>query len=168
MPKKELVYLGIDPGFARVGLGVISYNTGELLHYTYLEDWTAEDLYHTLKWINYEWEIYKTGVEHVHPMSKQGVSSTGKFMKATGIIIGTLNGMRIPFFEITPQKWKTLSPILKAEKGETKTQKKARSLRFVEEHFPEAGFCNMKANKKAKIDMADAICIATYMYESHM
>ena len=165
---KPLVYVGIDPGFACCGIGVVSYDTCSLLFYAHLPEWTPHELYSSLQWIKNEWSIYKAGVEHVHTMSNQGISSTGKFMKATGIIIGTLNGMRIPYYEITPQKWKTISPTLKGIKGETKTQKKNKSLTYVNERFPEKNFCNYKLKKKFKVDIADAICIAIYMYENSL
>jgi len=165
---KPVVYVGIDPGFRRCGIGVISYHKGTILEFIYLEAWTPNELYNELNYLNKKYSVKCIGIEYVHTMKDQGISSTGKFMKATGIIIGTVNAMRFPYFEITPQKWKTISPILKSVKGETRTKKKARVLTYIEEHHPNCGLLEFKARKDAKIDMADAICIAEYMYENSM
>jgi len=165
---KSLIYVGIDPGSRRCGIGAVTYGKGELVYYIYLENWTPEELYSILRQLNTDWTIHKIGIENVHTMPGQGGVSTGKFMKATGIIIGTVNAMRFPYIEITPQKWKKLSPILAGEKGETKTKKKAKSLAYIAEKYPDCELLTMKARKDAKIDMADAVCIATYMYENEM
>jgi Holliday junction resolvasome RuvABC endonuclease subunit len=165
---KSLVYVGIDPGYRRCGIGVVSHHDGTILEFMYLEAWTPNELYNELDYLNQKYKIMCIGIEHVHTMKNQGISSSGKFMKATGIIIGTVNAMRITYCEITPQKWKTLNPIFKSVKGETRTKKKARVLTYIEKYYPNCGLLEFKARKDAKIDIADAICIAIYMYENSL
>jgi len=170
MQSKSDIYIGIDPGYSVCGIAVVASTSGELVYYTHLENWTPQELYNiiTTNIKSYDWNICKVGVENVHTMPGQGVASSGKFMKATGIIIGTLNGMQIPYIEITPQKWKTISTVFLVDKTETKSQKKAKSLDFVTEKYPNCRLHESKLTKKIKIDIADAICIATYMYENNV
>lgn len=44
-------------------------------------------------------------LERVHAMPKQGIASTAKFMRGVGVIEGILTALKIPFEEVTPQKW---------------------------------------------------------------
>lgn len=45
-------------------------------------------------------------VENVHSMPRQGVSSSFKFGRAFGCIVGVLGGLRIPVEYVAPQSWK--------------------------------------------------------------
>lgn len=47
-------------------------------------------------------------IEQVHAMPKQGVSSTGKFMKNAGIWEGIIAALKIPYELITPQRWRKI------------------------------------------------------------
>ena len=52
-----------------------------------------------------------TGCEHVflekaQVMPKQGISSSGRYMMAYGIVRGVLAALRIPYTLVTPQRWK--------------------------------------------------------------
>lgn len=44
--------------------------------------------------------------ESVGPMPKQGISSTSKFMRATGYLEATVRCCDVPMTMVTPQKWK--------------------------------------------------------------
>jgi len=46
------------------------------------------------------------GIEAVHSMPGQGVSSSFNFGKGAGVIEGILTALQINFKEITPQSWK--------------------------------------------------------------
>lgn len=50
------------------------------------------------------WKL-KAYIERVHSMPGQGVASSFKFGQSYGFLRGCLNGLDIPFDEVTPQKW---------------------------------------------------------------
>jgi hypothetical protein len=45
-------------------------------------------------------------IENVHPMAGQGVSSTGNFLKAAGVIEGLLKGLDFEVIKVSPRTWK--------------------------------------------------------------
>lgn len=47
-------------------------------------------------------------IEHVHTMPKQGIASSGKFMKNAGIWEGVLAATIIPYELISPQRWRKI------------------------------------------------------------
>jgi crossover junction endodeoxyribonuclease RuvC len=51
-------------------------------------------------------QIVLAVLEEVHPMPKQGISSTGKFMRNLGQWEGVLAAKKIPYEMITPQRWR--------------------------------------------------------------
>jgi crossover junction endodeoxyribonuclease RuvC len=85
-------------------------------------------------------------------MPKQGVSSTFKFGVNYGFLRGMLTAHKIPFEEVTPQKWqKAMGCLSKGNKNVTKA--KAQQL------FP-----NLKITHK----VADALLIAEYCRRTHV
>ena len=48
----------------------------------------------------------RVAIEQVHSMPGQGVSSTFKFGKNFGIVIGVVQCLGLPMHRITPQNWK--------------------------------------------------------------
>ena len=55
-------------------------------------------------------------VENVHSMPKQGVSSTFKFGKSFGIVLGVVQGMGLPMHRVTPQAWKKTHTLIGKDK----------------------------------------------------
>lgn len=85
-------------------------------------------------------------IEKVHSMPRQGVSSTFKFGKYTGFLLGVLTTLEIPYEEITPQTWqKYLHCLSKGDKNVTKS--KAQQL------FPDLKWTH---------NTADSVLIAEY------
>jgi crossover junction endodeoxyribonuclease RuvC len=85
-------------------------------------------------------------IERVHSMPRQGVTSMFTFGKGTGILLGILWGLRIPFAEVTPQRWqKTMNCQTRGDKNVSKARAQAL--------FPEL---------KITHATADALLIATY------
>ena len=71
-------------------------------------------------------------LEFVHSMPKQGVSSSFKFGRNYGFLRGLLTALKIPFEDVTPQKWqKALGCMSRGDKNVTK--QKAQQL------FPNVG-----------------------------
>lgn len=85
-------------------------------------------------------------VELVHSMPRQGVSSSFKFGRGYGALLGILAALQIPYELVTPQKWqKAMGCMTKGNKNVSK--RKAQAL------FPSI---------KVTHAVADALLIARY------
>ena len=151
------VYIGIDPGSREAGIGVISEVGNYIAHYR-LSNWTPYEFKSVLIDIQEKYHIKLVAIEKVGTRPGQGIVSAGKFLKATGIIIGIIVGLDIPFIEVAPQTWKKISPILPSKKGESATEKKRRALTYIQQRFPEA-----KLSKSIDHNVADALCMAEWL-----
>lgn len=96
-------------------------------------------------------------IESVHSMPKQGVSSTFKFGKAFGILLGVCGALRIPYILITPQQWK--KTVLY---GLDWKQNKGASVTFVQRRFPDLSLLATPRCKKPHDGIADAVCLAMF------
>lgn len=90
--------------------------------------------------------------ESVGPMPKQGISSTSKFMRATGYLEATVLCCDVPMILVTPQKWKTYYEV---PKGSDKEYSRQLALQL----FPE--LAPLLARKKDH-GRAEAALIAFY------
>jgi hypothetical protein len=92
-------------------------------------------------------------VEKVHSFPGQGVSTTFKFGKAAGQVIGWLEALGIPYEEITPTKWQKMV----YDSGTKTGDNKADSLTMARKLFP-----SMLGRLKRKKDhnRAEALLIA--------
>ena len=100
-------YIGIDPGGASGGLALLRYDTDELFDVQACKmPATERDIVEQLR----EWQALapcRALIERVHAMPKQGVSSSFAFGRNVGVLHGALAALRIPYDEITPQRWQT-------------------------------------------------------------
>lgn len=153
------VIIGIDPGSKESAIAVLDENAQYIEHHR-LSNWTPHEFKQALLSIKQNGkEIMLAAVEKVGVMPGQGISSSGKFMKATGIIIGLLTGLDIPFVEVAPQTWRKISPTLATTKGESSTEKKKKSLEYAQNRFPGA-----KLTKQIEHNVADALAITEWLY----
>ena len=90
-------------------------------------------------------------VEKVHSMPKQGVSSSMKFGKNYGIILGVLGALRIPVQLVTPQAWK--KEILAGSKKD-----KDAAIEYVRLKYPNVRLIPPGC-RKPHDGIADAVCI---------
>lgn len=60
--------------------------------------------------------------ESVGPMPKQGISSTSKFMRATGYLEATVRCCGVQIVMVTPQKWKRFYEVPKGSDKEYSRQ----------------------------------------------
>jgi hypothetical protein len=98
--KKELVYIGIDPG--QSGSIAVVFPSGNA---TWIKlDSTDHDIADWLRDIQVNYHGICC-IERVSAMPKQGVSSTFKFGRSFGFLQGLLVAFQIPFELVTPQKW---------------------------------------------------------------
>ena len=92
-----------------------------------------------------------TGIEKVHAMPKQGVSSTFKFGSNYGSWLGAMSAMQMPHIIVTPAKWQR--SLLDSGGGDTKT----RSLSMARRLFP-----NVDLHLKKHHGRSDALLLALY------
>ena len=153
---RPLLFCGVDPGFSG-GLALIDGN----LSLAGLCDMPLRDIdgRHevdgvALARILREWEPDHVTVERVWGRSGEGGRNAFNFGRATGIVIGVLYSLGLPFAEVAPATW--MSVILKARTEEGK----ARSLAWAHEHFPDA----ILETKRGRLldGRSDALGLAMY------
>ncbi len=93
-------------------------------------------------------------MEKVHAMPKQGVSSTFKFGKGYGIILGVCAAMNIHVELVTPQAWKAV-----VLAGTTKDKDAA--IAWCNRAFPTVSLIPQGC-RVPHDGLADALCIAEY------
>lgn len=93
-------------------------------------------------------------IEKVHSMPKQGVSSTFKFGKGYGSILGILAGLQIPVELVTPQAWKKV-----VLAGSTKDKDAA--IAYCRRRFPDLPIVPERC-RKPHDGICDALCLLEY------
>ena len=134
--------LGIDPGQSG-GIAIIEDGRGAA---AYKMPETERDIA-DLIW-RHASTVDIAVIERVHSMPGQGVSSTFKFGMNYGLLRGLLIAYRIPFTEVTPQKW------MKAMQCQTHGDKNVSKAR-AQQLFP---------SLKITHATADALLIAAYAH----
>jgi len=144
------IYIGIDPG-KNGGIGFI-YND---LAYCVRCPATVSEMAEEIKaCIELAPDIQKTAIiEKVHSMPKQGVKSVFTFGEGYGKWLGILAAHKIPYTQVTPQKWMKFYGSLPKEKKDRKNQLK----HLAQQRFPEI---------KITLATADAILLANYLKEN--
>jgi len=146
------IYIGCDPGLNTGAIGAIDHN-GEYIHCFDIESNGERVLPRVLK-IALQEIIRNHGndaefvIESVFVRPGQGMSSTGKFMRATGCIETVVDLLLYPYEFVTPQKWKK-------HHGLIGTDKKA-SLELARSKWPTAPLKLVKHHGRAEaLLMAD-------------
>ncbi len=144
-----MIIIGIDPG-ASGGIAIryteMPGRTDALMAYKL--DTTEADVAGTLRLLHdaHGAEPTFAYIERVHSMPKQGVASSFKFGQSYGFLRGLLIALKIPFEEVTPQKWqKAMGCLTKGDKRVSKAR--------AQQLFP---------NVKVTHAIADALLIAEY------
>jgi len=99
-----MLYIGVDPG----GSGGIAVISGQCPRITLakFDGRTEHDINALFETIQLEAKGFCVAmIEQVHSMPKQGVSSSFTFGKSYGFLRGILVAHKIPFANVTPQKW---------------------------------------------------------------
>jgi len=135
-------FVGIDPGYGGGIACIIEQN-----HYAIkFNGRTESDIVFSVLDVVRSTESCFVMIESVHSMPAQGVSSSFKFGRIFGILLGTLYSSKVPFDFVSPQRWqKELGCMSGGDKNITKT--KAQTL------FP---------NIKVTHNIADALLIAEF------
>jgi len=95
-------------------------------------------------------------IENVHSSPRQGVASAFLFGKLTGTLTGVAHGLGIEVVEVTPQRWKAGTGLIKKPKEEALVRAK--------ELYPDA---ENQLKRKKDCDRADAILIGHFYYHIH-
>ena len=143
------IYIGIDPG-KNGGIGII-YNE---LAYCKRCPATVSEMAEEIKvCVEMTPDIQKTAIiEAVHSFPHQGVCSVFTFGEGYGKWLGILAAHKIPYIQVTPQKWMKFYGKLPKEKKDRKNQLK----HLAQQRFPEI---------KITLATADAILLANYLKE---
>jgi crossover junction endodeoxyribonuclease RuvC len=146
---EKKIFIGLDPGSASGAWGAIDQDglyvgCGDLP--------TTDGRINAVELMELIWNDYPThiAVEDVHTMPGQGISSSGKFMRAAGAIeaVGALVGDTLTL--VRPQVWKK-------HHGLIGTEKKA-SLELARRIWPDAQLRLAKHHGRA-----DALLIALWL-----
>lgn len=148
------LFCGIDPGFQ----GAVALIDGNLSLRGLLDmplrtiDGRREVDGVALARILREWEPDHVTLERVWGRAHEGGRNAFSFGRATGIVIGVLYSLGLPFDEVAPATWMSLLLKDRPEEG------KARSLAWAREHFPDA----VLETKRGRLldGRSDAICLA--------
>lgn len=115
--------IGIDPGADGSAVLIRTDNSVDILRF---KKCTEKDIVDALfEWVDDGDLTHLTFcyLEKVHAMPKQGVSSTFKFGKSFGFLIGVLTALGIPYEFVTPNAWqKQLGCQSKGDKNVTKAK----------------------------------------------
>lgn len=142
----KTLFIGIDPGKSG---GIAYIDTKDNVSGT--EPYSDTALIDLCKEVKYSEVI--CCLEKVGAMPGQGVVSMFSFGKSVGYIKGVLESSRIPYQEITPQKWKREFGL---------TSDKAASAEVCRKLFPDVCLLATPRCKKPHDGMAEALLMAEY------
>lgn len=146
-----MVIVGIDPGMK--GGVAFCWNDGADRFACPMPQ-TRRQLFLVLLEYTQRHSHIKAVVESVHSMPGQGVSSTFKFGKGCGEILGILTALGAEIIEPTPQAWK------KVVLAGTDKSKDA-AIQVAENLYPDIQLIP-KGCRKPNDGMADAVCLMHY------
>ena len=145
---KDSLYIGIDPGVS----GGIACITSEEL-FAIKCPTTIADMNDKVEAINVvsQHSGYKAYavIESVHSMPGQGVASTFKFGKNYGEWLGILAANKIPYIQVTPQKWMKQFGAMPRDKKDRKNHIK----HLAQQRYPD---------NKITLAISDAVMLAEY------
>ena len=146
----KTIFIGIDPGKSG-GIAFIDTEGG----YCYTEQYSDKsliDLCRDESWRGCTDHIMCC-LEKVGARPGQGVVSMFSFGQSVGYIKGVLESFRIPYQEITPQKWKKEFGL---------NSDKAASAEVCRKLFPDVSLLATPRCKKPHDGMAEALLMAEY------
>lgn len=144
----KTVFIGIDPG-KNGGIAVIDTESG----ITIAEPYSNEALITRLMLVSVSERDAICCLEKVGAMPGQGVVSMFTFGQSVGYIKGVLEAFKIPYQEITPQKWKREFCL---------NSDKAASAEVCRKLFPDINLLATPRCKKPHDGMAEALLMAEY------
>lgn len=139
------IVIGIDPGAS--GAICAIYPNGRSCDFVKLSETEADIANQLFMYSEYnELDDGFAYIERVHSSPQMGVTSAFSFGKSYGFLRGLLIALKIPFEEVTPQKWqKAMGCMTKGDKNVSKAR--------AQQLFPQV---------KVTHAIADALLIAEY------
>ena len=142
-----MIYIGIDPGksgamamIGEDGITVLPFSeTTYLAHLRALSQPSRENA--------------RVCLEHVHSMSKQGVTSSFNFGQSFGWLLGVLDALALSYELVDPKKWK---------KEFSVTADKNTSIAVAKRLFPGVSLLRSDRCRKQHDGMAEALLMAEY------
>lgn len=154
-------FIGVDPG--QTGAIALIDGTGKLI---YVKDMPIREMLQSRKVVDaavlraYFYAAQQgesvVGIEDVHSMPGQGVSSTFKFGHMAGAPLYVAMSLDLGVQFVSPQRWKRHFSLIGSEKDEAR--------HLATELYP--AFAEQLRRKK-DIGRADAILIARYIFEKN-
>ncbi len=162
---KEIVYVGIDPGLNGAVAAITSkrrvVGVWDAPTSTVKRGKTNKRVYQPIIMANIlrdlmqSTEIQIVGLEFVHAMPGQGVSSMFSMGMGVGMWEGVIAALQMPMEHVTPQRWKKL--MLQAGTGDNKQA----SIIKAQQIFPKAAALYL--TRKKDDGRAEAMLIAEYL-----
>ena len=151
-----MIFIGLDPGAISGAWGAIDHNRdfigcGDIPSVD--GRISSTELHRLIKGCVSTFDTACIVVENVHTMPKQGIASSGKFMRAAGAIEATAELTRYPFMLVTPQRWKAHFNLIGASKDD--------GLILARKMFPDAPL-----KLKKHHNMSDALLMATWLKDT--
>ena len=144
----KTLFIGIDPGKSG-GIAYVDTEQG----FAGTEPYSDKALIDLCSQASHGRQEVICCLEKVGAMPGQGVVSMFSFGQSVGYIKGVLEAFRIPYQEITPQKWKREFGL---------TSDKAKSAEVCGRLFPDVSLLATPRCKKAHDGMAEALLMAEY------
>ena len=144
----KMVYVGIDPG---INGGICLIFPDANIHHIEIHKCpaTIRDMSDILDdWIDPASTV-RAVIEKVHAFPGQGVTSMFNFGKNFGTWLGILNGLRIPYVEVSPQKWMRVYGSMPKDKKDRKNHLKG----LAQSLYPQ---------EKITLKTADAVLLAHF------
>jgi crossover junction endodeoxyribonuclease RuvC len=148
MKQMKTIFIGIDPGKSG---GIACIDTEKSLAYT--EPYNDKALIDLCSIASHCNQDVVCCLEKVGARPGQGVVSMFSFGQSVGYIKGVLEAFRIPYQEITPQKWKREFGL---------NSEKAASAEVCRKLFPDISLLATPKCKKPHDGMAEALLMAEY------
>ena len=144
----KTLFIGIDPGKSG---GIACIDTEDGICYTV--PYSDKELLDLCSSESGKGQNVVCCLEKVGAMPGQGVVSMFSFGQSVGYIKGVLESFRIPYQEITPQKWKREFGL---------TSDKAKSAEVCRKLFPDISLLATPRCKKPHDGMTEALLMAEY------
>ena len=144
----KTLFIGIDPG-KKGGIACIDTESG----FCYTEPYSDKALIDLCDSESRKGQNVVCCLEKVGAMPGQGVVSMFSFGQSVGYIKGVLESFRIPYQEITPQKWKKEFGL---------NSEKAASAEVCRKLFPNVSLLATPRCKKPHDGMTEALLMAEY------
>jgi len=146
-----MIWIGVDPGLRSGAIGAIDHDGNFIAAYDIAavgDRIDARALKQMILDMTIPGDDYAICLEQVWTMPKQGIASTGRFMRAYGAIGAVCELLCDRVFYVTPQVWKKEMKL---------TSDKEQSLAEARQRFPQAVLKLKKDHGKA-----EALLIAEY------